>query len=92
MMRVCSSVHDVASGITVRGWYMAQGDHDMSGYAPEFYDPLGTESVTASICRELERQPLISLDPKIDRFEGSGLYALYYRGESVSLYAPLRAC
>lgn len=62
----------------------------MSRYIPEFYDPLGTENVTSSICRELEQQPLISLKPEIDRFEGSGLYAIYYRGESLSLYAPLK--
>jgi hypothetical protein len=69
---------------------VAQHDHDVPGYVPEFYDPLGTTSVTAAICRELERQPLISLYSGIDRFEGSGLYAIYYRGESLPLYAPLR--
>ncbi|MGH3407952.1 MAG: Eco29kI family restriction endonuclease [Streptosporangiaceae bacterium] len=58
-------------------------------YAPTFYDPMGTENVTSAICRELERQPLVLLDPPIDRFDGSGLYAIYYRGATRGLYAPL---
>jgi hypothetical protein len=48
-----------------------------------------TENITAAICRELERQPVIPLDPEIERFEGSGLYAIYYNGKTVDLYAPL---
>lgn len=61
----------------------------MPDYIPAFYDPLGTVNVTATICRQLERQPFIPLDPDIARFEGSGLYAIYYKGTTVSLYAPL---
>jgi hypothetical protein len=58
-------------------------------YQPAYYDPLGTENVTAAICRELERQPLTLLTPSLDRFEGSGLYAIYYHGRDFDLYAPL---
>jgi hypothetical protein len=58
-------------------------------YTPTFYDPMGTENVTSAICRELEHQPLVLLDPPIDRFDGSGLYAIYFRGTSFGLYAPL---
>jgi hypothetical protein len=50
---------------------------------------MDTEHITASICQELERQPLIPLDPLLARFEGSGLYAIYYDGESVPLYQVL---
>jgi hypothetical protein len=59
-------------------------------YLPAEYDPLGTENITSAICQELERQPLIPLDSEIPRFDGSGLYAIYYRGETLPLYAPLR--
>lgn len=58
-------------------------------YQPAYYDPLGTENVTSAICQELERQPLIALDPPIDRFDGAGLYAIYYRDKAFDLYAPL---
>lgn len=58
-------------------------------YVPTFYDPMGTENVTSAICRELERQSLVLLDPPIDRFEKSGLYAIYYLGGALDLYAPL---
>jgi hypothetical protein len=50
---------------------------------------MDTEHVTAAICQELERQPLIPLEPLIDRFDGSGLYAIYYNGQTVALYLPL---
>lgn len=61
----------------------------MVGYIPKFYDPLDTPSLTSAICNELERQPLISLGPEVDRFEGAGLYAIYYCGDSLPLYTPL---
>lgn len=61
----------------------------VTDYAPEYYDPMDTEHVTAAICHELERQPLIPLDPLIGRFDGSGLYAVYYDGQTVPLYRPL---
>jgi hypothetical protein len=50
---------------------------------------MDTQHITAAICHELERQPLIPLDPVVGRFDGSGLYAIYYTGQSVSLYRPL---
>jgi hypothetical protein len=58
-------------------------------YRPAYYDPLGTENVTLAICRELERQPLTPFTPPIDRFDGAGLYAIYYQGTDFDLYAPL---
>jgi len=58
-------------------------------YTPRYYDPLDTENITSAICRELENQPLIPLAPEITNFAGSGLYAIYYIGDSDSLYAPL---
>ena len=61
----------------------------VTDYTPAYYDPMDTEHVTAAICQELERQPLIPLDPLIARFDGSGLYAIYYSGKAVALYAPL---
>jgi Eco29kI restriction endonuclease len=45
--------------------------------------------VTSAICRELERQPPTPLTPPIDKFDGAGLYAIYYRGRDHDLYAPL---
>lgn len=62
----------------------------MTDYLPAYFDPMGTENVTSAICQELERQPLIPLVPEVPRFDGSGLYAIYYQGETLSLYAPLR--
>jgi len=61
----------------------------VTDYAPAYYDPMDTEHVTAAICQELERQPLIPLDPLVGRFDGSGLYAIYYNGQTVTLYQPL---
>lgn len=61
----------------------------MTDYAPAYYDPMDTEHVTGAICQELERQPLIPLDPLMARFDGSGLYAIYYDGQTVPLYRPL---
>lgn len=58
-------------------------------YVPKTYDPMNTASVTTAICRELERQPLVPLPPDVPMFEGSGLYAIYYEGESIPLYRPL---
>jgi len=61
----------------------------VTDYAPAYYDPMDTEHVTGAICQELERQPLIPLDPLMARFDGSGLYAIYYDGQTVPLYRPL---
>ncbi|MEV0577613.1 Eco29kI family restriction endonuclease [Streptomyces sp. NPDC050392] len=58
-------------------------------YAPAWFDPLSTEQIANTICETFERQPLVSMTHEISRFEGSGLYALYYRGASVDLYLPL---
>lgn len=58
-------------------------------YAPASFDPLSTEQIAHTICEMFERQPLVSMTREIRRFEGSGLYALYYRGSSVELYRPL---
>ncbi|MEV7491926.1 Eco29kI family restriction endonuclease [Streptomyces anulatus] len=58
-------------------------------YTPNSYDPLSTEQISHTICAMLERQPLVSMLHEIPRFDGAGLYALYYRGESVPLYRPL---
>ncbi|MCA2180810.1 Eco29kI family restriction endonuclease [Nonomuraea glycinis] len=61
----------------------------MSDYTPQFYDPLDTRNITAVICHELEAQPLVPLAPEIPKFDGSGLYAIYYAGASEPLYTPL---
>ena len=61
----------------------------MTEYAPAYYDPMDTAHITAAICQELERQPLIRLDPLVTRFDGSGLYAIYYDGQTVELYRPI---
>ncbi|MFG2694679.1 Eco29kI family restriction endonuclease [Kitasatospora sp. NPDC048407] len=58
-------------------------------YVPNSFDPLSTEQIANTICETFERQPLVSMTHEIPRFDGSGLYALYYRGTSVDLYAPL---
>ncbi|MGW1193986.1 Eco29kI family restriction endonuclease [Streptomyces sp. NPDC002559] len=58
-------------------------------YVPAAFDPLSTEQIAHTICEMFERQPLVSMTREIPRFAGSGLYALYYRGESVELYRPL---
>jgi hypothetical protein len=50
---------------------------------------MDTEHVTAAICQELERQPLIPLDPLVSRFDGSGLYAIYYDGSTAHMYQRL---
>jgi hypothetical protein len=59
------------------------------GYLPEVFDPMSTDHISWTICRELERQPLVMFEPEIPHFNGSGLYAIYYRGVSVDLYEPL---
>lgn len=58
-------------------------------YSPESFDPLSTTRLSNTICEMLERQPLVSMADEIPRFGGAGLYALYYRGDSVELYHPL---
>ena len=57
---------------------------------PPHFDPLSTEQLTRIICRQFEEQPSFSLRQPMPRFDGAGLYAIYYHGESVALYQPLR--
>jgi len=61
----------------------------VTDYVPAYFDPMDTKHVTAAVCQELERQPLIPLDPLIGRFDGYGLYAIYYHGQTVPLYRRL---
>jgi hypothetical protein len=61
----------------------------VTDYAPAYYDPMDTEHVTAAICQELERQPFVPIDSLGGRFDGSGLYAIYYYGQTVPLYQLL---
>lgn len=51
----------------------------------QYFDPLAYEN-PASIARALDEQPIVSL-PKLQRFDGAGIYALYYTG-GFSAYAP----
>jgi hypothetical protein len=60
-----------------------------SEYTPASFDPLSTGQIANTVCETFERQPLVSLIHETPRFEGAGLYALYYRGTSVELYLPL---
>lgn len=43
------------------------------------YNPLDLEALGDSLLRQLERRPLDDL-ASVERFPGSGIYALYYRG------------
>ena len=53
----------------------------------ETFDPLSYRDLGASIARALDDQPLELLD-NLPRFEGAGIYALYYSGPHPA-YAPL---
>lgn len=53
------------------------------------YNPLDYDNLTADIVRELEKRGPFSL-PLRERFDGPGVYALYYNGP-FELYAPLRS-
>lgn len=57
---------------------------------PPHFDPLSTEQLTRIICRQFEEQPSFSLQRPVPNFDGAGLYAVYYHGETVKLYQPLR--
>lgn len=48
----------------------------MTGY----FDPLSYENLGTSIARALDDQPVISL-LDLEKFDGAGIYALYYTGE-----------
>ena len=58
-------------------------------FKPAYFDPLSTEQLTRIICRQFEEQPSHSLADELPTFEGPGLYAIYYEGDSVELYRPL---
>jgi hypothetical protein len=55
--------------------------------APESYNPLSEDSLSESLRRKIEEQPLLPFPPPV--FRGAGLYALYYVGD-LPLYAPLK--
>lgn len=46
----------------------------------DYFDPLSYENLGASIARALEESPVIPLS-ELDRFDGAGIYALYYTGD-----------
>jgi len=54
--------------------------------APEPYNPLSEDSLSESLRRKIEQQPILPFPPP--RFRGAGLYALYYVG-GLSFYADL---
>jgi hypothetical protein len=47
-----------------------------------FFDPLSTFDLTDIICATFEDQPLLSLVDEMNRFDGAGLYAIYYTGRT----------
>jgi hypothetical protein len=51
------------------------------------YDPLSYENLGESIARALEDRPVVPL-ADLPRFDGVGIYALYYKGDFPA-YAPL---
>ena len=55
--------------------------------APEPYNPLSEDSLSESLRRKLEEQPLLPCPPPA--FRGAGLYALYYVG-NLAIYAALK--
>ncbi|MFF4433299.1 Eco29kI family restriction endonuclease [Streptomyces sp. NPDC001513] len=59
-------------------------------YEPSYFDPLSTDRLTNIICEVFEYQPLVPMTLEMEKFGGSGLYAIYYRGASIELYAPLK--
>lgn len=58
-------------------------------HGPAFFDPLSTEQLTRIICRQFEEQPSLRLGADMLSFDGPGLYAIYYAGDSIELYTPL---
>lgn len=55
--------------------------------APEPYNPLSEDSLSQSLRRKIEEQPILPFPPP--PFRGAGLYALYYTGD-LPLYADLK--
>lgn len=58
-------------------------------FKPAYFDPLSTKQLTRIICRQFEEQPSLTLEVDLASFQGPGLYAIYYEGDSVKLYEPL---
>lgn len=58
-------------------------------FSPNYYDPLSTPGLTAMICRKFEEQPHRPI-VGLPRFNGAGLYAIYYEGSTSNLYNPLK--
>jgi hypothetical protein len=56
-------------------------------FTPKAYNPLSEDSLSESLRRKLEEQPILPLPPPA--FRGAGLYALYYVG-GLTLYADLK--
>lgn len=54
--------------------------------APEAYNPLSEDSLSESLRRKIEEQPILPFPPPA--FRGAGLYALYYVG-GLHIYADL---
>lgn len=53
----------------------------------DYFDPLNYENLGMSIARALEERPVENL-AQLERFDGAGIYALYYTGEHPA-YKPL---
>lgn len=51
------------------------------------FDPLSYDNLGASISRALDDQPVLPLD-ELPRFDGAGVYALYYSGDHEA-YEPI---
>ncbi|MDT0377211.1 Eco29kI family restriction endonuclease [Streptomyces sp. DSM 42041] len=60
-----------------------------TSYTPDFFDPLSTDRLAHTICETFERQPMVSMVEDTPPFDGSGLYAIYYRGTTIAAYRPL---
>ena len=56
-------------------------------WQPTVFNPLSFESLSNSIARELSQVPTCPLED-LPRFEGPGIYALYYTGDFPA-YAPM---
>lgn len=52
-----------------------------------YFDPLAYENLGASIARALDERPVEGLS-QLERFDGAGIYALYYTGNHPA-YTPL---
>jgi hypothetical protein len=64
-------------------------DDETAEPQPAYFDPLSTEQLTRIICRQFEEQPSRGIEEELETFDGPGLYAIYYEGDTVDLYRPL---